>query len=74
MTSSCFITPDHLQILSKSNRLLSIGTESRKATEPHLEVLVQEVEEQQNGDQEGQGEGRCHPNQDDGRSQLQAAP
>ena len=38
----------------------------------HLEVLVQEVEEQQDGDQEGQGKGRCHSNQNDGGCQLQA--
>ena len=43
-----------------------------KGGSAYLEVLVQEVEEQQDGDQEGQGKGRCHPNQNDGGHQLQA--
>ncbi len=36
--------------------------EDQRGGSAYLEVLVQEVEEQQDGDQEGQGEGRCHAN------------
>ena len=38
-----------------------------------LEVLVEEVEEQQDGNEGWQGKGCCHPNQDDGAGQLQDA-
>ena len=44
----------------------------RQGGPAYLEVLVQEVEEQEDGDQEGQGKGRRHPNQNDGGCQLQA--
>ena len=48
------------------------GEEDQQGGPAYLEVLVQEVEEQQDGDQEGQGKGRRHPNQNDGGRQLQA--
>lgn len=59
----------------------STGTERRREEEQrgrtprkaYLEVLVQEVEEQQDGHQEGQCKGRCHADQNDGGRQLQAA-
>ena len=37
------------------------------------QVEVEEVEEQQDGDEGWQGKGRCHPNKDDGAGQLQDA-
>ena len=37
----------------------------------HLEILVEEVEEEQYGQQGGQRKGGNNPNEDDGRGQLQ---
>ena len=46
--------------------------QNRTNSIPYLKVLIQEVEEQQNGDQEGQGKGGRDPNQNDGGCELQA--
>ena len=72
--SCCSVTSRLLNNNAHQLPIQILSAQQEGASESHLEVLVQEVEEQQNRDEEGQGKGRCHGNQDDGGSQLQATP